>query len=219
MRVRVPPRVFGPSPRARVAAPPPESSRTPVRTLYVARRGTTTWHESLARARARSEYSRLILRSQPSQRNKPAASVFPGQVPSILDGSFRAEISDWAEPASAEPAAAPAVRRALGRPHPSGRDAGLRSTGKAIRRAAARLLPPSPRLARGCRGCPAGGLRRRVQCDAGRRPPNQCAAVALPNRPQSQPQPSEADAVDRRGLDGRAPLRPRCDDRRQGSRA
>ena len=50
--------------------------------------------------------------------------------------------------------------------------------------APARVLPPHARLPRGCRGRAAGGVRRRLQRDAGRRAPDQPAAVAVPHRPQ-----------------------------------
>ena len=51
------------------------------------------------------------------------------------------------------------------------------------------LLPPHARLARGRRGRPAGGLRRRLQRGARRRARDQRAPVALPDRAQPLAQP------------------------------
>ena len=67
------------------------------------------------------------------------------------------------------------------------------------------VLPPHARLARGRRGRAAGGLRRRVQRDAGRRPADQRAAVAVPDRAQPLPEPPAPHAGHRGRLDGRPP--------------
>ena len=106
-------------------------------------------------------------------------------------------------------AAAPAGRRAPGRAHAQGQPGGLRGAGRALPGAAARVLPPHAGVARGRRGRPAGGLRRRVQRDARRRPADQRAAVAVPDRAQPLPEPPAQADGDRRGLDGRPPRRER----------
>ena len=74
-------------------------------------------------------------------------------------------------------------------------------------------------LARGRRGRAAGGLRRRVQRDAGRRARDQRAPVAVPDRAQPLAQPPAPHAGGRDGLDGHPPVRGRPDDRRQGAQA
>ena len=71
----------------------------------------------------------------------------------------------------------------------------------------------------GRRGRAAGGVRRRLQRDPRRRARDQRAAVAVPDRAQPLAEPPAPRAGGRRGLDGRAPLRGRADDRRQGAQA
>ena len=92
----------------------------------------------------------------------------------------------------------------------------VRGSLRALPVAPARLLPPHARLARGCRGRPAGGLRRRLQRGARRRPPDQRAAVALPDRAQPLAQPPAPGDRHRDGLDGRALRGERSLDERQG---
>src|SRR2546426_2403804 len=74
-------------------------------------------------------------------------------------------------------AAAPAVRRTPDRAHEARKPRRLRDPLLALPVAAPVLLPPHARLARGRRGCPAGGLRRRLQRRARRRARDQRAAV------------------------------------------
>ena len=83
----------------------------------------------------------------------------------------------------------------------------------------ARLLPPHAQQPRGRGGRAAGGLRRRLQRDRGRRAADQRAPVAVPDRPQPLAQPPAQGPGDRRRLDGRPPLRARPDDGRQGAQA
>ncbi len=71
------------------------------------------------------------------------------------------------------------------------------------------LLPAHAQLARGRRGRPAGGLRRRLQRRARRRARDQRAAVAVPHRPQPLAQPPAPRIRRRRRLDGRPLRRPR----------
>ena len=84
----------------------------------------------------------------------------------------------WKSPRSSTPAlrhsrhlaaAAAAVGRTAGRAHPPRQPRRLRGARPALPVAAAGLLPPHARLARGRRGRAAGGLRRRLQRDPGRR--------------------------------------------------
>ena len=134
----------------------------------------------------------------------------------------------WKSPHSSTPAspasralaaAAPAARRAPDRAHPARQPPRLRGAGEPLPGAPARLLPPHADQPRGRGGRAAGGLRRRLQRDRGRRAADQRAAVALPDRAQPLAQPPAQGAGHRRRLDGRPPLRARPDDRRQGAQA
>ena len=82
--------------------------------------------------------------------------------------------------------------------------------------AAARVLPAHARLAGGRGGRPPGGLRGLLQRDARRRPADQRAAVAVPDRPQPLAEPPAPRPGHRGRLDGRPPVGERRDDGRQG---
>src|SRR3954451_23101811 len=115
--------------------------------------------------------------------------------------------------------AAPPVRRATRRADASRQPGGVRGAGRPLPVAAPGVLPPHAVLARGRRGRAAGGLRGGVQRDDRRRAAAQRAAVAVPDRAQPLAEPPAPRAGDRRRLDGRAPLRARHDDGRQGAQA
>ncbi len=124
--------------------------------------------------------------------------------------------SSIAGPARAVAAAAPAVRRAPDRAHPPRPARRLRGALLALPVAPAVLLPAHARLARGRRGRPAGGLRRRLQRGPRRRARDQRAPVAVPHRAQPLAQPPAPRLRHRRRLDGRPLRRGRHLHRRQG---
>src|SRR5438067_7059213 len=114
-----------------------------------------------------------------------------------------------ARPAGPFCSAASAVRRTPDRAHAARQPRRLRDPLLALSLAAAVLLPTHARLARGRRGCPAGGLRRRLQRRARRRARDQRAAVAVPHRAQPLAEPPAPRHRSRRRLDGRALRRSR----------
>ena len=90
----------------------------------------------------------------------------------------------------------------------------LRRAGPPLPGSPAVLLPTHARVDRGRRGRAPGGLRLGLQRDAGRRPPDQRTALALPHRAQPLAQPPAPPPARRPGLDGRLRARGRRDDRR-----
>ena len=135
-------------------------------------------------------------------------------------GSFRSQTVSRAPRTRGALAAPPAPeRRAADRAHPARPPRRLRGARAALPAAAARLLPPHARLAGGRRGRAPGGLHRGVQRDAGRRPADQRAPVALPDRPQPLAQPPAPPAARRPGLDGHLRARRRHHHRRHGAHA
>ena len=105
-------------------------------------------------------------------------------LPTVPPWKLRPHPSRRPRPPWPDAAPAPPVRRAPRRADPTRQPGGLRGARRALPVAPAGLLPPHARLARGRRGRPAGGLRRRLQRDDRRRPADQRAPVALPDRAQ-----------------------------------
>ena len=142
-----------------------------------------------------------------------APAVGSGRVPSFRVEASCSQTRRRRRPPRADTAAAAAVRRAPGRADATRQPGRLRGARGPLPVAPAGLLPPHARVARGRRGRPAGGLRRRLQRDDRRRARAQRAPVAVPHRAQPLAQPPAPHAGDRRGLDGRPP-RPRTAARR-----
>src|SRR3954452_16175392 len=140
-------------------------------------------------------------------------------LPPVHFGSFRSTARRRRRSPRSFAAPAPAVRRAADRADQAREPPCLRGAGGPLSVAAAGVLPAHALLARGRGGRAAGGLRRRVQRDAGRRARDQRAAVAVPDRPQPLAQPPAPRAGGGDGLDGRPPVRGRADDGRQGPQA
>ena len=160
---------------------------------------------------------RAPTRSLPSKlRNFPVAVEFLAGG-TLCRGSFRSTTPRrHRRHARALAAAAPAVRRAPDRARPARQPPRVRGARGALPGAPARLLPAHA-VEQGRRGGrAAGGVRGRVQRDPGRRARDQRAAVAVPDRAQPVAQPPAPHAGGRGRLDGRAPVRARPDDRRQG---
>ena len=137
----------------------------------------------------------------------------------IPHGSFRSTARRRRRPPRSLAASAPAVGRASRRAHPAREPPRLRGAGGPLPVAPAGVLPPHAVLARGRRGRAAGGLRGRVQRDAGRRARDQRAALAVPDRPQPLAEPPAPRAGGRHGLDGHPPVRGRPHHRGQGPQA
>ncbi len=141
------------------------------------------------------------------------SSVLRAQV-FFTRGSFSPPTRRLRRPSRSFAAAEIAVGRASRRARTAWESGCLRGARGAVSVAAARVLPAHAVLEGGRGGRAAGGLRGRVQRDARRRPADQRAAVAVPDRAQPVPEPPAQAAGDRRRLDGRPPRRPRHDDRR-----
>ena len=149
-----------------------------------------------------------------------------GAIPRITRGSFCTTTPGSAAARRALAAAAPAERREARGAHPQRPQRRLRGARAALPAAAAGLLPPHAGLAGGRRGRAPGGLRRRLQRAAGRRPADQRPPVALPDRAQPVAEPPAQAARRRPGLDGRvragqrrdAPPRP-CTGARSSARS
>src|SRR5215218_3213643 len=127
-----------------------------------------------------------VVRGRPRRAQLPARYRVPGTGTRSESSAWKLRTSAYRGPPCAGralTAPAPAGGRAAGRAHAPGSPGRLRSTGPALSAAPARLLPPHARLEGGRRGRAPGGVRGRLQRTSGRRPPDQRAAVALPDRP------------------------------------
>ena len=147
---------------------------------------------------------------------RPSYRVVSRRVRTDSGGGLHTQAAAAGRTARAVAPASARQRRAADRADPPRPAGGVRSARRALPVAAARLLPPHARLARGRRGRPPGGLRGRVQRDPRRRARDQRAAVALPDRAQPLAEPPAAHHGDRRGLDGRPLRRRRAVDEREG---
>src|SRR4051812_46726990 len=169
-----------------------------------ARGGTRTHSATWAALFKRADFASLPTRavcvnrtqppSYPDGSNFAVAQRFYGRRPPFARGSFSSTTRRLRRPSRAFAPAPAAVGRAARRARATREPAGLRGAGRALPGAAAGVLPAHAVLEGGRRGRAAGGVRRRVQRDARRRPADQRASVAVPDRAQPVAQPPAADA-------------------------